>query len=265
MRPATPLKRSPGLRWRARGLGLLAAFVFLLLLVPAAGAQAAPLTGETFTDGNFTLTRSGPCDTSQPITFSFTADGPASGPYPGTFTESGRVTLGPEITDPQSGPLRPITGFDASFTISSGTNTITGAKTLRGSYPTGPVDLGPGFGVAPQMDIGQCEDANVAVGTIRTDSFQSLVSYQANIQSGSSTSCDKGEGFVIGSLQDFSSGQTSGNFDEAFTSTGACAPTTTQHCNKDGWKAYGVFKNQGDCVSYVATHGKNEPGQNIPG
>ena len=27
----------------------------------------------------------------------------------------------------------------------------------------------------------------------------------------------------------------------------------------------GVFKNQGDCVSYIATQGKNEPGQNVPG
>jgi hypothetical protein len=36
-------------------------------------------------------------------------------------------------------------------------------------------------------------------------------------------------------------------------------PTTTADCKKDGWQAYGVFKNQGDCVSYVATGGKNEP------
>ena len=30
-----------------------------------------------------------------------------------------------------------------------------------------------------------------------------------------------------------------------------------------GWQAFG-FKNQGDCVSFVATHGKNEPGKNNP-
>jgi hypothetical protein len=26
-----------------------------------------------------------------------------------------------------------------------------------------------------------------------------------------------------------------------------------------GWRTYGVFKNQGDCVSFVATGGKNPP------
>lgn len=38
-------------------------------------------------------------------------------------------------------------------------------------------------------------------------------------------------------------------------------PTTTGQCMKGGWQSYGVFKNQGDCVSWVATHGKNPPGK----
>ena len=37
-------------------------------------------------------------------------------------------------------------------------------------------------------------------------------------------------------------------------------PTTKDDCKQDGWKNYGVFKNQGDCVSYLATNGANEPG-----
>ena len=37
-------------------------------------------------------------------------------------------------------------------------------------------------------------------------------------------------------------------------------------CKKGGWMTFQpLFKNQGDCVSYVATQGKNEPGQNVPG
>jgi parallel beta-helix repeat protein len=36
-------------------------------------------------------------------------------------------------------------------------------------------------------------------------------------------------------------------------------PTSTEQCKKGGWQTYGVFKNQGDCVSYVATKGKNGP------
>ncbi len=39
-------------------------------------------------------------------------------------------------------------------------------------------------------------------------------------------------------------------------------PTSKDQCKKDGWKDYDVFKNQGDCVSYVATGGKNLPAAN---
>jgi hypothetical protein len=37
-------------------------------------------------------------------------------------------------------------------------------------------------------------------------------------------------------------------------------PTTADQCKKGGWQVFGIFKNQGDCVSYVATGGKNPPG-----
>jgi hypothetical protein len=37
-------------------------------------------------------------------------------------------------------------------------------------------------------------------------------------------------------------------------------PTSKQQCKNGGWKTFGVFKNQGQCVSLVATGGKNPPG-----
>jgi hypothetical protein len=36
-------------------------------------------------------------------------------------------------------------------------------------------------------------------------------------------------------------------------------PISKDQCKNGGWHAYGVFKNQGDCVSFVATGGKNPP------
>ncbi len=36
-------------------------------------------------------------------------------------------------------------------------------------------------------------------------------------------------------------------------------PTTKDQCKKGGWQSFGVFKNEGDCVSFVATGGKNPP------
>jgi hypothetical protein len=34
-----------------------------------------------------------------------------------------------------------------------------------------------------------------------------------------------------------------------------------QDCKNGSWRNFGVFKNQGDCVSFVATGGKNPPGK----
>ena len=37
-------------------------------------------------------------------------------------------------------------------------------------------------------------------------------------------------------------------------------PTDVEQCKHDGWRDYGdMFKNQGDCVSFVVTDGRNEP------
>jgi hypothetical protein len=36
-------------------------------------------------------------------------------------------------------------------------------------------------------------------------------------------------------------------------------PSSKEQCKNGGWKTFGVFKNQGDCVSFVATGAKNPP------
>jgi hypothetical protein len=36
-------------------------------------------------------------------------------------------------------------------------------------------------------------------------------------------------------------------------------PTDKEQCKNGGWRTFGVFRNQGDCVSFVATRGRNEP------
>ena len=37
-------------------------------------------------------------------------------------------------------------------------------------------------------------------------------------------------------------------------------PASPDQCKDGGWQTYGIFENQGDSVSYVATKGKNPPG-----
>ena len=46
---------------------------------------------------------------------------------------------------------------------------------------------------------------------------------------------------------------------DAFVAKIAALPTSTDQCKNGGWKTFGVFKNQGDCVSFVASKGKNPP------
>jgi hypothetical protein len=56
--------------------------------------------------------------------------------------------------------------------------------------------------------------------------------------------------------------------DNLSLASGAIAPnmpTSKDQCMKDGWKSYGTtFKNQGDCVSFIATKGKNQPAGTLP-
>jgi hypothetical protein len=37
-------------------------------------------------------------------------------------------------------------------------------------------------------------------------------------------------------------------------------PSSKDQCMKSGWQSFGLFKNQGDCVSFLATGGKNPAG-----
>jgi hypothetical protein len=56
---------------------------------------------------------------------------------------------------------------------------------------------------------------------------------------------------------------TFGPYDIVVTDAPA-APTSKDQCKNGGWKTYGVFKNQGDCVSFVVTKSKNPPALGNP-
>lgn len=102
--------------------------------LPAALAQGTPhsLVGETFT-----LTGGSASGCVNGGTLTFSVSGTATGPYPGTFTESGTASLA---------------GFSATFTIKS----LTGKVTVTGRK-TGPVTdggcgityVGSGFSASP--------------------------------------------------------------------------------------------------------------------
>ena len=128
---------------------LVAATVAALALTAAVAAAADPstasLAGEEMLVQDVTLTTLD-CDPTQVSTVGYAASGVATGPYPGTFTVQGTVTIEPQTQPgPRPGTVAgPLASLSETFTIVSALGTVTGTKSL----PLG----GPGAG-----DIGSCQ------------------------------------------------------------------------------------------------------------
>src|SRR5687768_11287340 len=111
-----------GTRMRPLKMALVVGITFA---ASSAAAQAPPtLSGEVLT-GVPQVTSS--CNVSANSTISYMVSGASTAPYPGTFTESGFATIGPQ---PSPGQAVPVTSFSASFVIESDGTTITGTKHL---------------------------------------------------------------------------------------------------------------------------------------
>lgn len=162
-----------------------------LLAVPVAAAQTTlTLTGESLVaDPTSDMTvECGP--TASHITYD--AFGTATGPYPGTFTEHGELTL-------QAGEVH---SFNAHFTIESGTTTITGMKELDPSEEALIASCGP---AAPFTEFGQ-----VHVGGL----------YTAEINGPLETSTESGRVTTVVEAGETATGTTSLTMSEAFQSGG---------------------------------------------
>jgi hypothetical protein len=96
-------------------------------LAPTAlAATPASLNGEVFTGQGDTRTLDGDCSSPGNGSFTFSTSGTATGPYPGTFSESGTFTIS---TDHTNG-LPAVTAYSATFTITSSAGNVTGTKAL---------------------------------------------------------------------------------------------------------------------------------------
>jgi hypothetical protein len=49
------------------------------------------------------------------------------------------------------------------------------------------------------------------------------------------------------------------SWDTAFKTYVTSLPTSIADCLNGGWTTFAAFKNEGDCVSFVATGGRNQP------
>ena len=209
-------------------MGCLILGVLGLGAVEAHAATPSSLAGETFTSHEVKgSTLSGTCNGTSEGSVHFSVSGTAAGPFPGTFTESGSFST-------HRGGF--FTSFSSTFTITSAAGTVTGTGSL------------------PKNSVGKA--SCFPVGTVLDVSIDDLViNYSATIPGGGQ---DTGTATVsmLGTL-----GSQLFSFSENFGSTGAVQlPTSKAQCKHGGWKSFGtVFKNQGDCVAFVASGGKNPP------
>jgi hypothetical protein len=160
-----------------RGVLGLAVGLLVLGVTPAAAQTAPPtLDGEILAEQYVATAEprlEGTCNPDGSTTFTTTSTGVVlAGPYPGTYTEQVTATVGP-----QTGPIVPtgsnpiqgsfgfhtgtITQFDATFTITSGSTTITGTKHLDPSAVPVP-NFPPPFTITDpsQQNTGFCGQVN---------------------------------------------------------------------------------------------------------
>ena len=143
---------------------------------------------------------------------------------PGSSTVSVRFTSGITNISQESGAGNNMLLFSANFT----TGFIVGSTTAAPP------------GAAESVFV----DGQVTPGT--------PIGGNATLPAGATMTAQVGEGPV----QTINNGRFT-----LSTSTGVGAgPTSKSQCRHGGWKSFGtMFRNQGDCMSFVATGGKNPP------
>lgn len=217
--------------------------VVFVLIVPASFGQALSLSGETFEAapalGQQTTFGPYTCNKTGTTVIPFQTEGSALGPYAGTFTESGTITIGPQ-TDMtfDSRGTGVVTGFQASFTISSQspTGTVTGTKQLAPTQP--PPET--------HSAVGRCDPNGSSPPA--TDVFvvvsNPFVLYDAQINAATGTRSDSGtSGFVIENNP-----LSPATFQEAFTSTAPPVCEDDHHGNGHGHEHHqGHGHGHGDC------------------
>ena len=165
------------------------------LLAPEVAAAQTPvnLTGEVLSGtANPTLglgAVSIDCQPAGTSTVSYTVEGPAAGPYTGTFEESGSYTIvGGQVTD-----------FQATFTIDAGTSQVVGTKTLRESLSA--VCL-------PTPELGIEDFTDVLLNA----------NYEATITTPTGTLVDRGRSTVAAQLSILTTGAAGAAVQQAFDS-----------------------------------------------
>jgi hypothetical protein len=166
------------------------------------------------------------CNPNGTSSFDYSANGVASGPYPGTFSETGTVTVAaqtiPNRYEIPFGTLTFTTGtlatVAATFTIQSSAGVVTGTKTLV-TYGLGACEN------TAQLESLLYGNQTISVTLRQAQTGPGGLSYAASIPANKKTYCDNGTStlrvaeFVAGTLGTLESP----NFTESFATSGSLA------------------------------------------
>jgi hypothetical protein len=152
--------------------------------------QTQTLSGESLEDSTPRITGVH-CDLDRGGTFSYHAEGVASGPYAGTFTENGTVAFGPQNINVGSiFPAAQWRRISAVFTIHSEQGLVVGRKTLTDAtvnYPTNELDVCARF---PNPTASPDVTSGYAIG-----GTSDQLEYNARIIRRGETSVDSGQSY----------------------------------------------------------------------
>ena len=256
---------------RSRALIALLAMTAAIGLVSIAPAKAQvlppTLSGEALV-GSFTMDPA--CTDVASGTYVFSSSGNATGPYPGTYQETGTLTVS---------SLGLAASFSADFSVTSGSTVITGTKTGSWDFGTPVRCL---FGIQFHLTEPQPLTYTATITTpegVYTDSGTSNLVVNSSLEPDFSETFNSAQTAptpvttttveptttttVEPTTTTTVEPTTTTTVEPTTTTTQPPVPTNEQQCRDQGWRNYPHlgFKNQGDCISYIRTQGRNEPGQ----
>jgi hypothetical protein len=177
----------------------------------------------------------------------YTAAGVATGPYPGTFTETGTIEFG-------GGGFGGVTRVQVNFHIESPLAEIDGRKFITARTGNAGCYEYAGNYYA-QADATVRYEAIVkpdAGGSYADEGTSGLTVTSTSAQNPALVDVETSTGYVIE------------QFASQLPQVQPLLPDAKEQCKDQGFLMFGVFENQGDCVSFVTTHGRNEPKNEPP-
>lgn len=175
--------------------------------------------------------------------------GRARGTYEGVFEDVGSLTFGPTGSGAAVGyPAESlITSYQSSFTLQSQYGVVLGDTRLD------PANVH----YAPK---GVCSEDLFGTGQWLQMRYANDLLWDITITTVDSVYAQSGAGTAAGyAMVGYSTKEHVMNFMSSSTSApvfvAALTPTSKDQCVSGGYQQFGIFKNQGDCIAFVATGG----------